>query len=179
MTMKFGFLAFDLAPISRDFRIRTERLDLVPSDRVLANAGWSDRATRAEILKARVPANWPPTVVEDPDSEGGWWDWHVLKREENEPVLIGVVGIKGWPAVSGSVQAGCVFLDEFSHHGFATEAVGALTSWALEHPEVERVTAKTPVGNEASKAVLCKLGFELLGTDEGTGMVSFQKSKSA
>ena len=44
-----------------------------------------------------------------------------------------------------------------------TEAVRALTKWALGHPGVERVEAETDDENTASKRVLAACGFVLNG----------------
>ena len=124
-----------------------------------------------------MPDEWPPALVKDPDTEGGWWDWYVVKREDSGHVLVGVVGLRGWPAVSASVQAGCAFLDRFHNNGLAAEAFGAVTSCALEQPHVKRVTASTSSDNEAAKSVLRKLGFRMFGSDRETGMAHFEKSK--
>jgi RimJ/RimL family protein N-acetyltransferase len=94
------------------------------------------------------------------------------------PVLIGMAGIEGWPAVTGGVQVGCAFLPEFQGSGYGTEAVNGLTSWALTHPQVERVIAETPIGNDAAGAVLRKLGFALSSSDEQEGLLRFEKTRA-
>lgn len=62
-------------------------------------------------------------------------------------------------AAGGVVEIGYGFLPEFWGRGYATEAVLALTRWALAQPGVRRVEAETDPGNAASQRVLAKAGF--------------------
>jgi ribosomal-protein-alanine N-acetyltransferase len=176
MTVSHGEIHIDWQ-LPEDFRVRTERLDLVPSSPDLVNTGWQDRSQLSEILGARVPGHWPPELVLDSAApEGaGWWNWYFVKRDANEAVLIGVGGVKGWPAVTQSVQLGCTFLPEFQAQGYGKEAVHALTSWALSQPRIRSVEAEVPEGNAASIAVLRNLGFTETGHD--AGLLRFAKQR--
>ncbi len=49
--------------------------------------------------------------------------------------------------------------EDFQGRGYATEAVSALTDWALKHSCVRCVTAETEESNIASQKVLIKAGF--------------------
>ena len=106
----------------------------------------------------------------------GWWNWYVVKRGPDAATLIGVVGLKGWPEATGSVQFGCAFLPEFQDHGYGTETVDGLVSWVLSQPKIERITAETPVGNRPSASVLRKLGFSQIHSDDEE-LLRFEKRR--
>jgi hypothetical protein len=100
-----GYSPFYLNMAS-DFRLSSERLDLVPANHELADVEWHDHQRLAELLNARIPEQWPPDLVPDSGSPNGegWWDWYVVKRENDQRVLIGTAGLKGWPQLNKSIQ---------------------------------------------------------------------------
>ena len=49
--------------------------------------------------------------------------------------------------------------DESRHHGYMTEAVIAITEWALSQDGVKQVEAETDAENIASQKVLFRTGF--------------------
>src|ERR1700744_5311082 len=134
MTVGRGFS--EHLALSPNYRLQTENLDLVPGDDRLTATDWNDAAALSNALQARVPETWPPQLVTDQSSPNGegWWEWYVLKRDPDQAVLIGMVGVRGWPAVSRSVKIGCAFLPEFQRQGHGIEAVNGITSWALSRP---------------------------------------------
>ena len=73
----------------------------------------------------------------------------------------------------GAVEIGYGLLPEFWGHGYATEAVCAVTRWAAKQPGVLRVEAETDPENTASQNVLKKAGFVPTGTvgEEGPRFV--------
>ena len=73
----------------------------------------------------------------------------------------------------GTVELGYGLLPEFWGHGYATEAVCAVTRWAAKQPGVLRVEAETDPENLASQNVLKKAGFVPTGTvgEEGPRFV--------
>ena len=167
MTVTRGHLGAQFQ-LPANFRVQTDRLHLVPSLGELAGADWNQHHQLSQLLGAAVPAEWPPDLVIDhhsPNGEG-WWDWYIVKHDDGQPVLIGMAGLKGWPMVSADVQLGCAFLPEFQSHAYGTEAVEALTAWALSQLGVQRVTAETPVDNQGAIAVLTSLGFGRLESDD-------------
>lgn len=64
----------------------------------------------------------------------------------------------------GSVEIGYGISEEYRGHGYATEAVSAVTRWALIQPDVTRVEAEAEADNIASVKVLTKCGFTPTGT---------------
>jgi len=159
------------------FRLRTQRLELVPAGPTMANAEGLERSRLSELLDARVPDSWPPESVESQGSSEGWWDWYALRQDDKETVVIGVMGVKGWPVVSRSVQLGCAFLPEYQAQHYGTEAFGALSDRALSQPHVEQVSAEVNVHNAAAIGVLKKLGFSQLSKEQD-GFLLFEKRRS-
>lgn len=87
------------------------------------------------------------------------WDWYAMwfvERKDGFPV--GDLCFKGLQP-DGSVEIGYGIAEENRGHGYATEAVDAVTAWALQHPGVCRVEAETEPTNRASQRVLEKCGF--------------------
>lgn len=178
MTQTAGGAQFVL-DLPAGFRIHTDRLHLVPASHQLVG-NWQDRARLSQLLDARVPDEWPPELVEDYDAEGdgGWWDWYVLKRDADRPTLVGVVGLKGWPEVNGSVQIGCAFMPEFQRQGYGAESITAFVSWLLSCPRVQSVTARVPAGHIPSVAILRKIGFAPAGPPNDAGLIRFEKARA-
>jgi [ribosomal protein S5]-alanine N-acetyltransferase len=177
MTVTKGRLRIDWH-LPDDFRVQTQNLDLVPANQQLADTDWRDRTSLSSALKAEIPDEWPPELVRDdssPDGEG-WWDWYVVKRDGDQSKVIGVMGLKGWPDVSRSIQIGCSFLPEFQKHGHGTEAVDGIASWTLSQPSVECVTAETPVDNHGAAKVLRTLGFVQVDADDHS-LLRFEKRR--
>jgi RimJ/RimL family protein N-acetyltransferase len=174
MTYRSGVLSDDLH-LPPDLSVSTDRLQLIPGTSALADAEREDRRRFSELLSARVPDNWPPEIVPDPHA-GGWWTWYFVAREtpDQGPVLIGVGGLRGWPAVDGSLQMGCSFLPEFRGHGYGTEGVRAITRWALMQSNVKRVFAEICLDNKPAHEVLKKVGFVQVGEGSEDKLVRFR-----
>ncbi len=85
--------------------------------------------------------------------------WLVINKEDSSEA--GLVGFKGVPGQDGRSEIGYGIEPNFRGQGYATEAVKALTAWALLQPGCEIVTAYTEKGNFASIRVLEKSGFTL------------------
>ena len=87
-------------------------------------------------------------VLSEPDGAG-------------EPTTIGDIGFHTPPSV-GSVEIGYGIVPAHRGHGYMTEAVNALTAWALAQPGVTEVRAETDPDNVASQNVLVRAGFALV-----------------
>ena len=57
------------------------------------------------------------------------------------------------------IEIGYGLKEEYRHHGYMTEAVKAITEWALSQENVKKVEAETDAENIASQKVLCRSGF--------------------
>jgi RimJ/RimL family protein N-acetyltransferase len=151
--------------------IRTQRLELIASDAAMARAAVVDRARLAELLDAKVPRAWPPSLLGEDEvsfadrleKEGeleGWLNWFVV-RVGRARTLIGGCGMGGPPNSVGEVTIGYALLDEFQRKGYATEAVGALIDWAFEDPRTRAIVAQTHPHLTPSIRVLEKNGLKL------------------
>ena len=69
----------------------------------------------------------------------------------------------------GVVEIGYGLKEEYRHHGYMTEAVKAITEWALSQESVNQVEAETDVENIASQKVLFRSGFVSNGKDGEEG----------
>jgi ribosomal-protein-alanine N-acetyltransferase len=161
--------------------VETDRLRLIPATSTTLASESSDRTAFAKAVGATVPDNWPPQPCLDPDSPDGaaWWIWYFVRRRTDgeEPVLVGFGGFKGWPAVTGAVQLGCAFLEQHQAKGYGTEAVHAMTQWALAQ-SVGRVVAEVPFGNTASIKVLTKLGFKPAGSQPDEKLLRYERLRA-
>jgi len=76
-------------------------------------------------------------------------------------VVIGDIGFHTAQSV-GSIEIGYGIVPSHRGHGYVTEAVNALTAWALAQPGVTEVRAETETDNVASQNVLARAGFTLV-----------------
>ena len=87
------------------------------------------------------------------------WEWYAIWMIElKDGTHIGDLCFKGITSES-STEIGYGIAEKYQGYGYATEAVSALTDWALNRPEVSCVTAETEESNIASQRVLNKVGF--------------------
>ncbi|MFF8016200.1 GNAT family N-acetyltransferase [Streptomyces sp. NPDC007929] len=92
------------------------------------------------------------------------WGMYALVRREDERA-IGAMGFHGVPDEAGRVEVGYDLVDGARGHGYATEALRTLTSWALDRPEVRTVVAIVERGNTPSRNVLARAGFTQVAED--------------
>ncbi|MFQ5748439.1 MAG: GNAT family N-acetyltransferase [Planctomycetota bacterium] len=162
----------------------TRRLEVLPATVEMLRAEREDRPGFSKLLRARIPASWPPELYnrqaadytlaklrENPAQEG-WWAWYVLRKPAGAQgrTLIGICGFKGPPGADGTVEVGYGILPEFRRLGYATEATRGMIDRAFSQPGVSRVVAETLPELRASQGVLRRIGFRLLGpgSEEGT-----------
>ena len=169
--------------------IKTARLTLIPATVALARAETLDRPAFAALLGARVPDAWPPEMlgaaldffleqIEAAPEQAHWIAWYGLLDGEDggPPTLVASLGFFGPPS-EGAVETSYSVLPDFQWRGYGSEAVEALTDWALAQPGVERITANVAEGNTASVRLLRRLGFAELGASCEPGHVRFEKAK--
>jgi ribosomal-protein-alanine N-acetyltransferase len=88
-----------------------------------------------------------------PGEDGGW----LISRDSK---VMGECGWRGGPDADGDVELGYGLAGPAREQGVGTEAVALLSAWAEQQPGVRRLVAEVQVGNEASRRVLARLGFE-------------------
>jgi RimJ/RimL family protein N-acetyltransferase len=85
------------------------------------------------------------------------YGFHLMVRREDGQV-VGEIGFVG-PPRGGAVTIGYAVVPDARGQGFATEAIEALTAWAIEQPGVEEVRAQTLPDNEPSIRALLRAGY--------------------
>jgi ribosomal-protein-alanine N-acetyltransferase len=176
---------------------RLDRLDLVllsPACLAALVAGRRDEAQ--QLLGAAIPGWWPdePAVrlvrrrleqVTEDESAGEWLLRGLVLREVGE--LVGHAGFHGPPGVSGpgkdgAVELGYTVFPQFRGRGLATEAAVGLIRWARDERGIDAFIASVSPGNDASLAIVRKLGFEQVGEqwDDEDGLeLVFETSAAA
>ena len=87
------------------------------------------------------------------------WEWYAIWMIElKDGTHIGELCFKGITE-KGVAEIGYGIADDYQGHGYATEAVAALTDWAFRQPGVMCIMAETEETNTASQRVLKKTGF--------------------
>jgi RimJ/RimL family protein N-acetyltransferase len=81
----------------------------------------------------------------------------LIVRRDDE-LVIGEIGFVGLP-IRGVVTIGYAIVPSARRQGYATEAIRALSAWALAQPDVDTVRAQTLPDNEASIRALLRAGF--------------------
>jgi [ribosomal protein S5]-alanine N-acetyltransferase len=79
--------------------------------------------------------------------------------EKTSGLAVGTIGFFGPPDDAGTVMIGYGLVPAARGHGYATEALRGLVSYAFEHPSVRDMVADPLRDNVASHRVLEKAGF--------------------
>ncbi|MCQ4866497.1 GNAT family N-acetyltransferase [Pseudoflavonifractor phocaeensis] len=87
-----------------------------------------------------------------------WGTFWLLIRKSDRSV-VGSADFKRPPDGGGEVEIGYGLAPGFEHNGYMTEAVRAMTAWALKQPGVRAVTAETERYNLASQRILERCGY--------------------
>ena len=132
--------------------IETKRLRIYPAAREQMEA-FIAAETEPELKKAYTE------MLEGCLRYPEQWQWYAMWMIElRDGTHIGDLCFKGLNA-DGMVEIGYGVLGEYQGQGYATEAVDAAVSWALQQPAVTRAEAETEPDNRASRRVLEKCGF--------------------
>ena len=91
------------------------------------------------------------------------WEWYAIWMIElKDGTHIGELCFKGLDS-NGVVEIGYGIVEKYQEHGYATEAVKAISNWAFQEPKVSAIEAEIDDKNIASKKVLEKCGFIFSG----------------
>ncbi len=144
------------------------------------------------ILNAEIPDSWPPELYDDraigfvrdrladDPHEVAWFSYYAIeirsggKRDSRKRQAVGMVGFKGYPDASGTVEVGYSIVPEARDRGLATEAIRALIGFAQRDYRVCRIIAETLPHLHASIRVLEKLGFRTTPESSEPGVVRYQ-----
>jgi hypothetical protein len=100
--------------------------------------------------------------------------WTIIEKDKN--VMVGDICFKGEPDQSGEVEVGYGTYAQFQNKGYMTEALKAITNWALQQPGVICIKAETHTQNLPSQKILKKTGFSL--TMASNGMIQWVLPKA-
>ena len=135
-------------------RVETERMYLYPL---------SDEEMRLVIEKESDPemkqayTEMLEGSLSNPDKRIWYAIWDMELKDE-PGIIVGDFCFKGL-GDDGVVEIGYGLKEAYRHHGYMTEAVIAITEWALSQDGVKQVEAETDAENIASQKVLCRSEF--------------------
>lgn len=133
-----------------------------------------DREAAERALGLNLPDGFPtagevagflPVQLARIEASPGLRGWGARLMVTRYAQVAGHCGFHGPPAVIGRAEIGYTVFEPFRGLGFAQEAASALVEWAFEQGQEEVFAAVAP-GNAPSLAVIHKLGFEQVGTQE-------------
>jgi len=102
-----------------------------------------------------------PQALKDP-STNKWFVRLVVERATRE--VIGSISFHEPPDPDGTLEVGLGIVAERRRQGFAREALLAMWTWAVDHPEVVTLRYSVGVTNDASLALIRSLGFTRVGS---------------
>ena len=137
--------------------MKTERLEIHVSDR--GEMEQFIALQTDEMLKAAYSEMLSESLSHPEQRE--WYAMWMIELADGAHV--GELCFKGLDS-DGSVEIGYGISEEYRGLGYATEAVSAVTQWALSQHDVARVEAEAEADNIASIKVLTKCGFTPTGT---------------
>lgn len=92
---------------------------------------------------------------------GDFYDWAITLTESGK--MIGTCGFTRIDTVNNVAEIGYVLNPAYHHMGIATEAASAVMKFGFETLSVHRIEAKFIDGNNASRAVMERLGMTAEG----------------
>lgn len=153
--------------------LRTERMLLVACDLARFDAMLEGEAALSRVLGLPAAENWTGGfdveavatrlrvgLASDP-ARLAWWARLFLHQDDH--CLIGFGGYKGPPNADGVVEIGYALAPSYRGVGLATEAASAMARTALASSGVACVRAHTLPEDNASTAVLRRVGMRLDG----------------
>lgn len=126
----------------------------------------SGKSQLQQMLGVKIPDDWPhfPEAFEvrDEETEASelWPSYFFVCPKEG--ALVGNGGFAAPPNDIGEVEIGYEIARAFQNNGYATAAASALSELALSREEVSAVVAHTLAQENASNAVLKKIGMSMV-----------------
>lgn len=171
-----------------ELTMRTERLELVASNAILAKANLERGEEFGRMLDALIPKDWPPPLNDiesmrwsaeyhaHQDGTTGWMEWFIILADprQNARQAVGIAGFKGSPTGDGTVEVGYSVMEDQQRKGYATEAVRRLVEWAFANPLVRRVIAETYPELTPSIRVMEKIGMRFIGVGSGERIIRYE-----
>jgi RimJ/RimL family protein N-acetyltransferase len=159
---------------------RTKRLELVPMTLEMVEAVILGKREDAErLVGARMPDRWPNRELVERAFTASldairtapyarlWGNRVVVAAGEAKGRrVVGSVVFHGQPGADGIAEIAYGIEESSQRRGYATEAVDACVSWALEQERVHAVQAATFPWHVPSLRVLAKVGMQQVGARE-------------
>ena len=163
--------------------IRTARLRLIAITPEMLGAEPLGRAAQGDLLRARVPADWPPDhweahvwahILAQYRAQPSTFGWHRYMLTEDRPSeLIGCLG--GFPCANGDVEIGYSVAESAQRQGYGSEAACALMTWLLRRPEVRSVSAQAFETSPGSIKIMQRCGMSCVGAGDHPGSVRYRR----
>ena len=107
--------------------------------------------------------------IENRYALGDFYDWAVTLSDTGK--VIGTCGFTKIDPVNRMGEIGYVLNPQYHGKGLASEAAGAVMSFGFERLGLHRIEAKFMQGNEASRAVMERLGMKFEGYERDSVFV--------
>lgn len=151
--------------------IETERLKIYPASEEQMEAFIA--AQSVDVLKAAYTEMLHGALAH-PDQ----WEWYAIWMIElKDGTHVGELCFKGIDR-SGAAEIGYGIAEGYQGCGYASEAVAAASSWALQQNAISCVTAEVDRENIASVKVLKKAGFAWTGRIGEEGPIYSKRRQS-
>ena len=161
------------------FPFETSRLILVPAQQVHLQAALVSRQELETYIGYTVHPEWtefglaPLTYaleqLRENQFQAGWWTWLPVLKSADQ--VIGTCGYKGLPDEDGYVEIGYEIAPTFRNQGLGAECARGLVDRLQDLHVITGVKAHTLAEENASVAILRKLGFsfkgEVIDPDDG------------
>jgi len=167
--------------------IRTARLLLVAMSLELLHAEQASYAELRRELGAEIAPDWPPEHWEphvfgfierqhaaDPTTLG-WNRYVLLRREAQQPILMGTVG--GFRKSEQEAEIGYSVVPSFQRLGYASEAAAAFMKWLFSEQGLTGISAQTFPTLIGALGVMTRCGMKPAGDGDKPGTVRYQREK--
>ena len=84
--------------------------------------------------------------------------WTIIDKQKK--LMVGDMCFKGLPNTTGEIEIGYGTYTDFQRKGFMTEAIKAISHWALSQAEVQTILAETGKENISSHKTLSSNGYQ-------------------
>lgn len=101
-----------------------------------------------------------PQALKD-STTNKWFVRLIVEKETRE--VVGSISFHEPPSADGTLEVGLEIVAERRRRGYAREALLAMWTWAVEHPEVLTLRYSVGVTNSPSLALIRSLGFVHVG----------------
>lgn len=172
--------------------LNTERLALLALDPRLAALQAGSHTAFFNAIAVSHEVMWPPAPFEraafqwaeqnlahDPEGEG-WYGWALLANvaANQPPRVVGAAALVGRPDDQGEVELAFGIVPEFRGNGYSSEAVRALSHWAIANGAAQ-VVVHLDAEDIAAARLLEKNGFVDTGEPPYPGVARFAFSLAA